>query len=355
MCFLTAGALLAVTTVVTATPGGAQLQPRAVSFQYGINSYVTYNCLGAPTMDKWATTEVSQYKALGANSIGLSFPLYTDSMTSNNIYGRLVCNNIKYQTPPPGILAGIVQIAHAAGLKVFLRPLLDQSNLQEQNPKNWRGIIEPTNLRTWFSNYLNALRPYLEMAQSNHVEHVAIETELDSLSKASNWSAAISFTRAIYKGDLVWNYSWFARVPKARRAGTSFGIDTYPALPTAKPTATPLQLATKWAGLLKQTDYKVPQLRTTTIDEIDIPAQRGAYAFPFATSLSLKKYPFNQTIQANWFAAACSFMKQHHMKGIYYWGPWLGNDDGSMLINPDAKRPTDIQPASKVAISHCFS
>ena len=355
MCLLSSAAMVTGAVFVTSTPSDAQPQPRAAPYQYGVNTYVTYNCVGTSVMDAWAKTEVAQYKALGANSIGISFPLYTDSLTSNKVYGRLVCNNFKYETPPPGILAGIIQVAHAAGLKVFLRPLLDQSNLEAQNKNNWRGILHPANLKTWFSNYLHTLKPYLSMAQSNHVEHVAIETELDSLSPASNWSAAISVTRTIYKGDLVWNYSWFARVPKARRTGTSFGIDTYPALPGAKLSATPSQLATKWSSLLKQTNYKVPQLSATTIDEIGIPAQSGAYAFPFSASLSLKRYPFNQGVQANWFAAACSFMKQHHMQGIYYWGPWLGNKRGSMLTKPDAKRPSDIQPESKASIRHCFS
>ena len=69
----------------------------------------------------------------------------------------------------------------------------------------------------------------------------------------------------------------------------------------------------------------------------------------------LSAYPFNQTIQINWFTAACSFMKQHKMKGIYFWGPWLANSDGAMLTKPDAAKASDIQPKAATEIKRCFN
>lgn len=345
--------LLALTTAV-AVPAGAASAPRsAPKYQFGINSYVTYNCVATSTYLQWARNTINGYKALGANSIALAFPLYTDSMTSNNIYAKLVCNS-SYQSPSASLLGSIVQIAHAAKLKVLLRPLLDETNLQEMNHTNWRGIIEPTNLNTWFTNYLTTLRPYLEMAQQDHVEHFALETELDSLASASNWSSAIALSRAIYKGDLVFNYSWDATVTKKLHGGTSFGIDAYPVLTGTNKKTTVAQLVSKWAKILTQTDYKLPVVKGTTIQEIGIAAQDGAYAAPYSYALPLAKYPFNQTIQANWFTAACTFVKSHHMGGIYYWGPWMGTNEGRLLKSPDTKSPGNIQPSAQKAIKKCF-
>jgi hypothetical protein len=47
-------------------------------------------------------------------------------------------------------------------------------------------------------------------------------------------------------------------------------------------------------------------------------------------------------------------MKQHRMKGIYYWGPWLSNNAGAMLTTPNQSKPSNIQPQAQAAIKHCF-
>ena len=126
-------------TAALAVPASASA-PRAVpKYQFGINTYVTYNCVNTTTYLQWAKNTINGYHSLGANSIALAFPLYTDSMTSNNIYAKLVCNDSAFQSPSAALLGQIVQLAHAAGLRVLLRPLLDQTNLQQMNHANWRG------------------------------------------------------------------------------------------------------------------------------------------------------------------------------------------------------------------------
>ena len=350
---LLAALALAVGVASTATASSARLAPR---YQYGINTYVTYNCQGQTYYDQWASTQIAQYKALGANSIALAFPLYTPSITSNAVYTRLVCGNRNFQSPPPGLLASIVQLAHADGLQVFLRPLIDQQALFRESPKDWRGVLAPTNLAAWFRSYVRAITPYLRMAQTNHIEHVAIETELNSIANAANWSSAIAASHAIYKGDLAFNYSWNAPVKKGWKPYTSLGIDTYPVITDVSISQTPAQLLGQWDQLLRTNPhYAVPLLSRVTIEEIGIPAQQGAYAAPFEGSLPLATHPFNQSVQVRWFTAACAFMKQHHMRGIYYFGPWMGSDKGAMLAKPDPSRPSDIQPASRTSIRHCFS
>jgi hypothetical protein len=350
------GALAAVVSMACVAPivSAAAVRPHTATYQYGFNTYVTYNCIGATLEDKWAKTQFAAFKALKANSVAIAFPLYTDSLTSNNIYAKDVCSDQAYQSPPPAILAGVVQAAHKAGLHVLLRPLLDETNLEAQNPAYWRGILSPSSVSTWFNNYLTTLRPYLMMAQSNKVEHFAIETELNSLAHQSNWTTAISLARALYTGDLVWNFSWNTPVVKFTQPHTTLGIDTYPALTGTKVSSTPAQLASKWTAELKKASYAVPNIGATTIDEVGIAAQNGAYAVPFESSLPLATHPFNQTIQANWFTAACTFMKQHHMRGIYYWGAWVGINAGALLKKPNSAYPTNLQPAAQAAIKKCF-
>lgn len=345
-----------VAAVMTPAVQGGALAARVVpKYQFGINTYFTYNCQGTTLIDQWAQTEINQYKALGANSIGLSFPIYTDSITSNVVFAKTVCGDQSYQSPSPELLASVIDLAHAAGLQVFIRPLIDQSNLFKTKGW-WRGILNPTDQKAWFASYLGALRPYLIVAQSQHAEHFAIETELDSLLSSKGWSSAIALAKVLYKGDLVWNYSWDTGVAKKAQPSTSMGVDAYPKVPAATIKWTPTQLLGAWDRLLrKKGPYYLPKPSTVGIDEVGILSQDGAYASPFLGSMSFKLHPFNQAIQAHWFAAACLFTKQHSMKGIYYWGPWLGNNDGSMLTVPTPTQSSNIQPAAQVAIKHCFT
>jgi hypothetical protein len=329
--------------------------PRASTYVFGINTYFTYNCSTLAQVNQWATTEVNQYKALRANAIAISFPLYTASLTSNSVVAMDSCTNNAEQTPPADIVGDVVKIAHHAHLTVLLRPLIDQENLGSQSPGAWRGQLAPTNVSQWFQSYLSTLRPYLQMAQTDHVEHFAIQTELDSLANLPNWTSAISLSRAIYTGNLVFDYSWDTPTVKVARPNTTLAIDTYPKV-NAPITATPAQLLAQWNHLLvSRTYYKVPNINTVTIDEIGIAAQDGAYAQSYKGVLTpTSSYPFNQKIQVNWFTAACSFMKQHRMRGIYYWGPWLSSNAGSMLKTPNPAKPSNIQPLAQAAIKRCF-
>ena len=344
--------------IVLAAPSSdaAVSPPRVHQYQFGINTYFTYGCQTPAQINQWATTTVAQYKALGANSIAIAIPLYTDSITSNSVYAKDDCTTFAYQSPPPSVVAQVVDVAHAAGLQVLFRPLIDQKNLFTEGPNDWRGVIAPTDLSAWFASYLTTLRPYLIMAQAHNVEHFVLETELNSIASASYWSTAIALSRRLYHGDLVWNYSWDTPVTKITRPQTSLGIDAYPKVMNLPDTATVPQLVYGWNHLLRSRSYYVvPKISATTIDEIGIPAQRGAFPQPYMGSLPPATNPFDQTIQARWFTAACDFMKQHQMRGIYYWGPWLGFNSGSMLTQPTPSEPTNIQPLAQAAIKKCFT
>jgi hypothetical protein len=344
-------------SLAVGTPPGAALDSRSTPrYQYGINTYVTYNCQGLATYLGWAATEVAQYKALGANTIALAFPLYMPSITSNDVSARLRCGDPKYQSPPIGLLTKIVEAAHAAGLKVLLRPLIDQQNFFRQSPTSWRGVLAPTNPNLWFQNYWRAVEPFLAMAQATHVEHFAIASELNSIADAKNWTPLISRSRAMYKGDITFDYSWQTPVTKSWKPYTSLSIDAYPELLDTSMSQTPAQLLGQWNLLLRtRPAYTIPDITRVAIDEIGIPAQVGAYAKPFEGSFPLATHPFNQSVQVRWYTAACAFMKQHHMRGIYYFGPWMGSHRGSLLTSPSSARPSDIQPAAQRSIRGCFS
>jgi hypothetical protein len=251
----------------------------------------------------------------------------------------------------------VVQIAHDAGLKVFLRPLIDDSNLAKQNPHNWGGKLEPTNVNMWFTKYFRTIKQYLQMAQREKVEYFAIATELDSLANQGDWAWLIAHSSRLYSaGKLEWSWSWDTGVKKLLWPSTIFGFDSYPHLPRASLTATPNQLLQGWDYLLwHRPSYRIPQLSAATISEIGIAAQDGSYGWPASGGVPLHGHPFNQQIQANWFTTACAFMKEHKLRGIYFWGAWLARNNGSLPNRPDPARPTNLQPEGQLAIKKCFT
>ena len=341
---------VAASDAATRSPGSDGVS----SMQLGVNSLLAYACQPTSVWDTWATNQVDGIKNLGANAIALAFPLYTDSPTSNNFYAKTTCGlNAKFQTPPPALVAQVVDDAHSAGLTVLLRPYLDQTVLAATSLFDWKGNIAPTKPRVWFTNYIAALKPYLQMAQEHGVEHVAISTELESMANSPYWSATIAAARRLYSGDLAFCSSWVNNGDEAPWPGTSEAIDMYRGIAHVSNAATPAELEAGWNKVLETND-PLPSITSVTADEVGIPAQDNLYAHPNGSIFPLKQYPFDQTIQANWYAMACDFAKSHHMAGIYFWGSALYLDHGLLLSSPMPSQSQNLQPLAQVALRHCF-
>jgi hypothetical protein len=350
-----AASLLSITLVTGPSAGGATVKvaPHTTpSYVYGMSTYVAYNCQDPTTWSTDATNLATSFASIGVKSVGLAFPYYTDDISSNSTYFQSTCGT-NYQSPSPDQLAVIVAAAHAAGLSVFLRPTMDQKALQAENPLYWHGAITPSNVSLWFANYLTALTPYLEMAQSDHVESFAIASELSSMNKYSNWNSFITAVKKIYTGNVVITDSWSSNGNIIPYAGASLGIDTYRPVSAALGSWSPAQLLAGWDTLLKTT-VPVPKNTAITMDEVGIVAQSGAYQGPNGADYPLAGHPFSQLVQVNWFTMACAFMKEHAFKGIYFWGPSFSNNAGGLPTAPDMGSLTDIQPQAQVAIKNCF-
>ena len=75
----------------------------------GLDTLVVDGCQDPGTWQRFATTEAEAFKALGANAVGLTFPIYTTSATSNRIFGRRTCGpDSQYHTPSTTRLGVIV-------------------------------------------------------------------------------------------------------------------------------------------------------------------------------------------------------------------------------------------------------
>ena len=342
-------------TLMGTSGGAATISHSSTTAQYGVNVYVTDNCAPTATWQSEANNEVSGIKSLGANSIAIAFPFYTASLKSNSVFAANQCGGadpdpgLNPQSPTPARVAVLVQSAQIHGLHVLLRPELNEIDLR---PK-WRGVITPTNTAAWFTSYQSMLKPYLQMAQTDKVTRVDISVELSSMAKASNWASAITADQKLYTGQLVFDGEWVGpgsgSVGLAPHAHTAWAVDTYPKLPKATPSSSVSSLLSQWNALLSAQKYPVSS-SSATIDEVGITAQDGAYANPSTFSGGA----FDPKIQANWFTAACDFMKAHKFAGIYFWGPQLSYNSGNLPSSSDPTQPTELQPKAQMAIEACF-
>ena len=246
--------------------------------------------------------------SLGANSVGISFPIFTDGAWPTRVY---TTPNV---TPTPESLADLIRDAKARGLRVMLRPIIDEHNITGYATA-WRGSIEPKNVTSWFASYREALLPFLAAGQAAGADTFVVGTELDSLvDRAAQWQSLLTAAASVFKGRLSYADNWGEwATGRPGVAGAVPGLDAYPQLRLSD-SATVAQITTAWTGWLRQ---RPAELTSTVVQEIGIAATPGAFAHP-------ARWPEEgQTvvplIQANWFAGACAAVKSLGMAGIYFW------------------------------------
>ena len=225
---------------------------------------------------------------------------------------------------------------------------MDQDDL---GPDYWRGDIDPSSRTEWFKSYESMMKPYLEMANTDKVTGFTISLELASLATATQWPSFITWAKKLYHGQLVFATSWKGSDPGGKgevHAGTSVGMDSYPNLKQSTPSWSVAQLLAAWNSYLKSKPYGTAD-SNVTIDEVGIEAVDGAYKTP---SIAVNG-KFNQSIQVNWFNAACEFYKAHKQNGIYFWGPDFTFNDGNLTSAPVPANPNSCNrgagPPSKRA------
>src|SRR5260370_12556543 len=111
-------------------------------------------------------------RSLHCNAIAISFPFYMEPSAASTVHGGST-------TPSPEQLAIVVDVAERYGLRVNIRPLLDEDSFR---PDGWRETIVPAAPVRRFPAYSSFIHPYLVMAQAVGAAKLEIRAELNSLS-----------------------------------------------------------------------------------------------------------------------------------------------------------------------------
>lgn len=313
---------------------------RSGEFQDGIQLY-WHSEGSAQAITARADQLLNYIVSVGANSVGITFPIYTDGAYPTHVYAGS-------DTPTPAQLALVVAAAKQRDLRVMLRPTIDEVNIAASESGAWRGSIQPQDVDVWFASYDKLLLSYAAVATQYKVDEFVAGVELFSLQGyTSEWQSLQRRIRATgYNGELSYSINWDDPddVPF-----TTLGLDAYPAIDLSD-TATVQQLSVALANWLEERSSSTRS--HLTIQEAGIPALSGMYPHPWLWGTTAGQQSF--AIQANWFSAMCSAVKTAQVQGLYYWS--IDSDTDLSSVNPRTEYSGAFigRPAA-ASIKRCFS
>jgi hypothetical protein len=308
-------------------------------FQNGIQVYWHINGPDS-SLQQTATQDLNYIVGLGANSVGISFPIYTDGATPKRVYAGP-------ETPSVHSLSIVLAAARARNLRVMLRPLIEETNIKYAG--QWRGTIEPPSIAAWFADYDRLLVGYAQLARQYGVEELVAATELSSLqSQTAEWTALNEQIQAAgYAGVVSYATNWNKFTPVPFQA---LGLDAYVPVYVGDD-ATVAQLTDALAAWINQLPLSVRQI--LTVQEVGIPALSGAYTHPWLWGASTGV--INTFVQANWFTAACQAAKATQTGGIYFWMLDSNNDNPLQLDVTRQSSTSWVGRPAEQSIKRCFS
>jgi hypothetical protein len=336
-----AAAILLTSAAVAQASGSLVNRAVAPTFLKGINVFIQDDqSLSAAQLSAAFAPTIRAVKATGANSVSLCFNIFQSNIHSNRVMAGP-------GTPSPSRLRIFIDVARAANLRVLVRPLLDETSLRPA----WRGVIAPTSPVVWLRNYSSFLIPYLDVARMHGVAIFQIANELNSMARQPQWRDVIRQAHRHFPRELQFTSGMYPATMVAPR-GTSFGIDFYHPI-VARGSASIAMITQAMQGVLQR--FPGPRtLAQTTLTEVGIRSQVGAYAKPSAAQLSGPPTPqrLNSTIQRRWFTAACNIAHNNGMRGIFFWALSF---PGPAFPSPNVAYPTRFSRPGLVAIQRCFA
>lgn len=318
---------------------------REGDFQKGIQLYWHHNSqpFDAEAVTEQAEKSLDYIVDLGANSVGITFPIYVDGATPTKTYADPV------ETPSLEEMDILLQAAKARGLRVTLRPLIDEANIASEKDGAWRGTLKPENTAKWFDSYGDLLMEYVPLLKKYQVDEYVLGVEMFSLQgEKSEWkSLRQKIASTGYEGALSYAVNWDqspAKVPFE-----TLGLDMYPAVDLPD-SASQKQVAT---ALSRWLDRQPKDVRNRlTLQEVGIAALDGVFKHPWYWGAS-DNSDLNLSVQKKWFGAACDAAVNSQTQGIYYW--MLDKYEDPSNIDPSKQLPKDFvgRPAED-AIRNCF-
>ena len=333
--------------------------------QLGIN-VLLYPEFGTRQQNLDAAARMFTYvRSLHANTVALCFQIYPIVTTPG---GSVVTTNtvgIGDATPSPAYLGEVVDLAHRAGLKVQLRPLINEDLLASPAVGSWRGAIAPTDPAAWFASYTSVLKPFMAMARRHTAEAFVVGAEMTSMVKRNRyWVPLINLTKRLSGAEVIYESNWN---PRESLPATSFGMEFYQPVQglTSLSEATVANFTSAMEANLASTNLgamPVPNSRVI-LSEVAVGARDKGWVQPWNPSFDPATQTIIRSVQANWFTAACNTVHDLGLNGLFFWTLILNKNFDPTASDDPAGSATATQQqaynwqntASSAAINDCFT
>ncbi|MEV0169760.1 hypothetical protein AB0I00_01350 [Streptomyces sp. NPDC050803] len=237
-------------------------------------------------------------------------------------------------------LRRIVDRAHAAGLKVMIKPHVDLPGDGD------RADIRPRDRTTWFTAYRGFITHYADLAARTGAEQFAVGTELAGVSRhTAAWAEVVEAVRDHYDGPLTYaaNYDEYRRIGFWHRLDL-IGIDAYWPL-SDRPTRDTEALRRAWrpiseelAAFARRTD------RPVLFTEAGYVSQRGTTTAPYSWTVSSR--PAEDEQAAAYRALLDTFTGRDWWAGVCWWmwddWPDSGETPARLAYTPHGKPAEDV-------------
>ena len=333
---LVAAALLAVTGCSSGGGGGGGGAPAHGGTAASRSAHRTASLRGM-TLPSWNRTDydspaapryLRDIRATGARWVTLTPTWYQNRVTDSGPHTT-------EETASDASVRDIVRRAHAAGLKVMVKPHIDLPGDAD------RAGIRPRDRAAWFAAYRRFITHYADLATATGVEQLAVGTELAGVSgDTAGWRSVIRAVRGHYRGPLTYaaNYDEYRRIRFWRDLDV-IGIDAYWPLSDG-PTTDPARLRRAWTPIARDlAAYSARQGRRILFTEAGYVSQRGATTAPYSWTVSRR--PDGAEQAAAYRALLDSFEGRAWWAGVCWWmwddWPGSGETPAALAYTPHGK------------------
>jgi hypothetical protein len=293
----------------------------------GFNLFVYGN---NPDDESRLPSTLDRLKGLNATSLAIAFPVYQDGATASDLHAGS-------GTPSLKRLERLVGEAHKRGLRVMLRPLIDQKSLIATNDS--LGTLRPNSPQRWFDSYTKLLVGYARLAESTSTEVVNVGTELSSLeSWSSQWVNLVSAVRAVYTGQVTYSINWFGVPHDFWDALDFIGVDAYfPLSAPDEPSVAELSLA--WKPWLDKVRWMAAG-KKVALTEVGVLPQSDGFKHPWGWEIRGK---VDYDAQARYYASACNAARYLGAVELYWWNVQIDGTENNFdpLRRPAEKEARD--------------
>lgn len=268
--------------------------------------------------DTWAQDVAAMQAQTHAQWVEMTVSLSQNGVSGTNVF--IGANS----SSPDDLYVGVTN-ARAAGLKVYLKPLL---NVLNDPTTTWSGDVTLSShaaAQQWFQSYWAAYKPYVKAAASAGVSQVSIGTEFSLLQAEypDQWHWLLQQVSGVFHGPITYelNHDTIVRAPDWLSDShlAYIGVSEYDSLQTTPQDISTDQIEQLWRqNIIPLLDHLSAQMgKPVLLSEVGYRDTADCLTDPWISQTSA---PADPSLQGAAYAAAIAVAKSdQHIAGIYFW------------------------------------